>query len=152
MEKKSVIIGIVVLLVTVGLSGCQETKTAYKPPTSGDTDKVELLNCTIETYGTTSLSQSQTIKLGDGFIHNNTYNYTYYLIKGTIKNIGNYILHDILITVNFYDENKSYFANKSVMIYNLRRTFTDDFAVVYTNAQPYFDNITQIVIDFKTEL
>jgi len=151
MKKQLVIIGIIAILVTAGLSGCQETKTDYKPPTSGDTNEVELLNCTIETYGATSSFPSQIIKLGDGFIHNSTSNYSYYIIKGTIKNIARYILHRIVITVNFYDENKNYLANESVMIFELRRTFTDDFEVSYVKQYPFFDNITQVVIDFKTE-
>lgn len=151
MKKQLVIIGTIALLVCGGLSGCQESQTVYKPPTSGDTDEVELLNCTIETYAAINSSSSQIIKLGDGFIHNSTSNISYYVIKGTIKNIASYILHNILITVNFYDENESYLANKSVRIYNLRRTFTDDFEVSYIKQYPFFENITQVVIDFKTK-
>jgi len=149
MKKQLVIIGIIILLISAGLSGCQESKTNYKPPTSGDTDEVELLNCTIETYGATN--SSQRIKLGDGFVHNSVYNVTYYVINGTIKNIANYIIHKIRITVNFYDENKSFLANQSAWIYNLRRNFTDNFEVPYLKQYPFFDNITQVVIDFKTE-
>jgi hypothetical protein len=151
MNKQLVIVGIIAILVTAELSGCQESQTDYKPPTSGDTDVVELLNCTIETYGATSSFSSERTKLGDGFIHNSTYNYTYYVIKGNIKNIARYILHRIEITVNFYDKNNNYLANKSVKIIELRRTFTDDFEVSYVKEYPFFDNITQVVIDFKTE-
>jgi len=151
MKKQLVIIGIIALLICSGLSGCQESKTVYKPPTSGDTDEVELLNCTIETYGATNSFSSQIIKLGNGFIHNSTYNYTYYVIKGTIKNIARYILHHIVITVNFYDKNKNYLANESVKIFDLRRTYMDDFEVSYVKQYPFFDNITQVVIDFKTK-
>ena len=150
MKKQLIIIGIIILVVTVGLSGCQESKTVYKPPTSGDTDEVELLNCTIETYGAMN-SSSEVIKLGDGFIHDSTYNVSYYSINGTIKNIADYIIHKIRITVNFYDENKSLLANQSAWVYNLRRNFTDDFKVMYVNLYPFFQNITQVVINFKTE-
>jgi hypothetical protein len=41
-----------------------------------DIPKVELLNYTVETYGATSPISSIRTKIGDGFIHNSTYNYT----------------------------------------------------------------------------
>ena len=149
MKKQFIVIGIIVLFLTGGLNGCLESKTDYKPLTSGDTDKVELLNCTIETYG--AMNSSQRIKLGDGFIHGSTYNVTYYDIKGTIKNIAHYILHEIKITVNFYDENNSYLANTSALVYGLRRNFTKNFTTVYINQYPFFDNITQVVIDIRID-
>ena len=149
MEKKLVVIGIIIIFITAGLSGCQESKTDYLPPTIGDTDNVALLNCTIETYGVSN--SSQRIKLGDGFIHNSNYNYTFYVVNGTIKNIGNYILHKTLVTVNFYDENKTYLANTSTHVYELRRNFTDNFASAYIKQYPFFDNITQVVIEFRAD-
>lgn len=144
MKKQLLIIGILTLLITVGLSGCQETPIDIKPPVTGDVDKVDLLTYTIETYGTNNL-YSQGTKLGDGFIHNSTYNFTYYLIQGTIKNIDHHVLFNVSVTVNFYDENKSYLANAIDYIAIIRRNTTQDFRVYYSNEQPFFENITQVI-------
>jgi hypothetical protein len=137
-KKQFVIIGILTLFVTAELSGCQESQT------SGDTDKVQLQDYTIETYynyGSLNIE-----KLGDGFIHNNSYTNRSYLILGTVKDIAGEMLNNLVITLNFYNSNSNFLASKTYTIPYLSGTET--FHVVYYDSEPYFDNIDNVKFKF----
>ncbi|MCJ7572231.1 MAG: FxLYD domain-containing protein, partial [Candidatus Thermoplasmatota archaeon] len=122
------IVGIIVILLTVGLSGCNQSTE-----TKGDTDKVELVNYTVETkaYG-----------LNTGY---------YKIVKGTVKNIGGTYINTIGIGVYFYDSNNNLLTTKSVYIYSLANSYTKDFEVAYNSFDQYYENVdwNNIKFDFK---
>jgi len=92
------VIGIVVLFISIGLSGCEETLKI-----TGDTHQVKIIDFSVITqwyipgYGTyQSYSKS-------GFYKNypaEAYN-PRYIIKGTLQNIAGEDLNEILITAFF---------------------------------------------------
>jgi hypothetical protein len=139
MKKQLVIIGIVTLLVSVGLSGCNESQSL------GDTVKVQLLDYTVETYGWDFGYQYK--KIGNGFI-NDVYDQGEYIIKGTIKNSAGEMLNTINIKLNFYDENNVFLVYTTKILHNLPDTYVQDFEVKLTNNAQYYYNIDHVEFQF----
>jgi hypothetical protein len=141
MKKQLVIIGIVTILVSVGLSGCNESQT------SGDSSKVQLVDYTVETYGWDYGYQYK--KIGDGFVHN-VYDQGRYVIKGSIKNIAVEMLNTIKITANFYDKNNIFLVSATDTIGNLPESYTGDFEVIYDNSDSYYYDIDHVEFKLQT--
>jgi len=128
MNKKTIIIGVAVLLVCVGLSGCNEQGETF-----GDTNKVELVSYKVETYDGNTL-------LGEDFIHNEGADN--YRIKGTIKNIAGYKLSRVTITVKFYDKNNIFLDSVDEDVYGIPDTYTESFSIrAYTGS--WFNDIDE---------
>ncbi len=145
MKKQIIMLGIVILLICVGLSGCEETTN--NGGTTGDTAEVELVNYKIETFGADMGFKPE--KIGDGFIHSEKAKNGYYKITGTIKNTAGRMLNNITVKVDFYDINHTYLDSKSDYILNLQDTKTDDFKIIYLCFSSYFENVEQIEFDIS---
>lgn len=141
MKKQIVIIGIVAILIIVGLGGCQESQT------SGDTNKVQLVDYIVETYYNYGFN---TTKLGDGFVHNNSHINRVYMIQGTIKNTAGEILNNVVITLNFYDNDNNFLALKTYTIRYLSNSGTETFYMIYYDSESYFDKIDEVKFTFIT--
>ena len=108
--KKMAILLIAIMVISVGFfSGCDET--ASNGDINGDTEKVEIVNYKIETFGAELGYKPE--KIGDGFIHTEIAKNGYYKVTGTIKNIAGRMLNIITVKVDFYDINHSYLTSKS---------------------------------------
>ena len=114
----------------------------------GETDEIELISYTIETFGGEYGLKPE--KIGEGFIHNEQAKNGYYKITGTIKNIAGRMLNSITVKVDFYDINHSYLTSKSGYVENLPDTNTTDFKVIYLGNSSYFEEIEQIEFDIST--
>ena len=96
--NKKILLLIVVIMISVGFfSGCDEPSS--NGGINGDSEKVEIVNYKIETFGA-DLGMKPEI-IGDGFIHNESAKNGYYKITGTIKNIAGRMLNNITIKVDF---------------------------------------------------
>ena len=132
MKRKVLGIGIIVLLITIGLSGCNESGTNgdenaddqdgeeveddsgknevkdYTIPPSitsliYDNDKFDVYNLVVETWG---IKDSVEEKLGDGFVSlPASYDSGRYYINGTFENIAGYELERVDIKITYYDVN-----------------------------------------------
>lgn len=124
------------------MGGCQTDNER-----TGDINKVQLLDYNVETYGGITYNWE---KLGDGFIHNSSYDHRYYKIQGTIKNIAGDMLNTINIKVKFYDNNDNFLAEKTATIHNLTDSNSEDFGVKYNSSESYFDNIDEVQFEITT--
>ncbi len=147
MNKHLIIPVITVLLLAVGLSGCEETVEV-----TGDTDKVEITDYSVITewyipsYGTYhSYTKS-------GFYKHypaNAYE-PRYIVRGTVKNIAIEGLDQIIITVLFCDSNHNQLALESTTIRNLGITYTKNFIVSLYSSNQYFKNID--LVEFEIDV
>lgn len=149
MKKQLVIIGIVALLVSVGLSGCSEqNNNNTNAVTSGDTNLVQLVNYDITTTWAVSVNWQSQYYVEQGFYHNYPSNASLpcYHINGTVKNIAGRMLTSIDVEALLYDVNNVYLGSESPLyssrIVNLPDTYTKSFSIYfYKYASEYFDNI-----------
>jgi hypothetical protein len=117
--------------------------------TTEETDKIELVNYTVETFGGEFGLKPE--KIGDGFIHTEEALNGYYQIKGTIKNIAGRTLNNITIKVDSYDINNTYLGSEyskseNIFYLPLANNETADFKVniigMYTES--YYEYVEQI--------
>ena len=140
------VIGIVVLLSCVGLSGCEESNKV-----TGDTNLIKIIDVSVTTqwyipgYGT---YQTYT---KSGFYKNypaHAYN-PRYIIKGTAKNIAGENLNKIIIIALFCDSNHNQLNSENTTIQELADGNTKNFEIyLYSNNQ-YFQQVDNVdfVID-----
>ncbi len=138
MKKQLIIIGIVTILITVGLIGCQESQTSN--------DKVQLVSYTVNTYYNYGTIRVEA--LGEGFIHNSSYADRAYMINGIIKNIAGEMLNTVVITLNFYDNDNDFLASRTYTIRYLDKSKSDNFQVIYYDSESYFDDIDSVKFEF----
>ena len=120
-----IIFGITVLLLCVGLSGCNEQNNNGGEYTI-DEDDFEILDYTVESWNDVEGISGDT-KIGDGFIHTEEVNR--YLIKGTLKNNGNK-KQSIEIIAKFYDDfNWFVIERTSGMIFDVQPNSPTEFAI-----------------------
>lgn len=129
MNKRLIIIGIVFLLLAVGLTGCNERKIEIM----GDTDKVEMVNYTIEVF------DKDNNKIGDSFNHDGNANL--YKIKGTVRNIANMKLGNTWISLRLHDRNNNYLDSRTFLIPHLEINNTANFSLTFAFSPDYFDKI-----------
>ena len=144
--KKSILLISTMMVISAGfLSGCEETTS------NGDTidfsDKVELVNYTVETFGADRGTKPE--KIGDGFIHNDQANNGYYKITGTIRNDAGRMLKNVTVKVDFYDINDTYLGSESDYIFNLTDAGTGNFKVICLCFSDYFESVDQIEFDIS---
>ena len=123
MKNQLIIVGIIVILLTVVLSGCNDSSQ-----TKEDTDKVELLDTWVDKH--TALDGSK---------------YNYY--NGTVKNIAGHMLNKINITVKFYDNNNNYLFSEYDAICNLANSYTRDFSVYVDSFNIHYKYIDHVEYD-----
>ena len=129
MNKHLIIIGIVILLLVVGISGCNEKKIEIM----GDTDKVEMVNYTIEVF------DKDNEKIGDSFNHGGKANL--YKIKGTVRNIAGVKLGKTWISLRLNDRNNNYLDSRIYLIPEIEINKTANFSLTFTYNPDYFDKI-----------
>lgn len=113
-----------------------------------NTEKVQLLSYNVITYGRSSQKSHDNIKLGDGFVHNSTYPFTYYSVQGTIKNIAGYTLNSVIITISFYDKNDTLLQSETYTVTNLANSSTANFGVSFESEHSNFDKADKVGFEF----
>jgi len=135
MKKKIIVVGIIILLTIVCLSGCNEAQT------SGDIDEVEIVSYSVETrdeFGN---------KIGDGFVHHDDANR--YKVTGTMKNIADRNLDRITVTARFYDSDNEFLHSENATVWKLTKGATDDFSISYYSFEKYFELAESVSLHFK---
>ena len=135
MNKKLILIGIILIFVCVGLSGCNERQSL------SDTDEVELVSYSVVTR------DEQGNKIGDGFVHNDDANR--YRVTGTVKNIAGRNLDRITITARFYDKDNEFLHSENATVWKLTKGATDDFSISYYSFEKYFELAESVSLHFK---
>lgn len=136
----------IAFLLFISLSGCnqlgenQTPTLSYGTVVAGDTDKIEIVNFTIQTQKGIDDGYE---KIADGFVY--TDGAKQYVINGTAKNIADRMLFYVELVVEFYDFNESHISTKTDSINNLTDTW--DFRIVYFASSPYFEAIDRIKIE-----
>ena len=103
--KEVAILLIALIVISVGLSGCNE----QSGQSSGNTDEVELVSYSVETQ-----KQYSYEKIGDGFIHTeDSYRYS---IIGYVKNIAGKKLDQINVTARFYDSDNEFLHTETFYV------------------------------------
>jgi hypothetical protein len=154
-RKKIAIIGIIALLICVGLSGCTDSSNIND--SSSDTNKVEIVNYEVFTKWKVFVSINKTGIKKYNLIEtagiqqnepNNTEEIDSYIVRGTIKNNAGYLLDEIEIIANYYDNNNVFLNNKSITVYNLQDTSTQGFAIkVDKNDIEYLDSVASVKLE-----
>ena len=160
MKKQLVILGIVVLFICVGLSGCEE-KTGNGGDTTGDTSKVELVSYDVKTTWQEPTKYSENWndpydyveKQQEGFFHisHPDSRYERYTITGTVRNIAGYKLDEIMITAKLYDSDGIYLTSSGDSVYDIPDTYSEDFEIVVSGNYEYFDNIESVKFEISAE-
>jgi len=135
MNKKLILIGIILIFVCVGLSGCNERQSL------SDTDEVELVSYSVVTR------DEQGNKIGDGFVHHDDANR--YRVTGTVKNIAGRNLDRITITARFYDKDNEFLHSENATVWNLTKGNTDEFSISYYCFEKYFEVAESVSLHFE---
>ena len=121
---------------------------------NGETDEIELINYTIETFGGEYGYKPE--KIGDGFIHTEQAKNGYYQIKGKIKNVAGITLKNITIKVDLYDINHTYLGSEyskpgKIFDLPLHDNKTADFKIniIYLYIPSYFLEVEEIEFDIS---
>lgn len=143
MKKQIVILGIAVVLIAVGLSGCTETQTDGTNDENKDEteEKVELVNYSVIT--TNWLGD----ELGEGFVYGKEA--FAYKVTGQIKNIANETLNTTTITIIFYDINNNSIHAEATSVTDLTISEIRSFSVEYTEFDPNFENADHVTFSFE---
>ena len=140
MNKKLIIFVITILLLAVVFSGCEETKKDYVGDLLGDTDKLELVNYSIETL------DIDREKIGDGFVPDSK---AYlYEITGTVKNIAGVVLARAYTGARFFDINNNYLNSKLYSTPNLAINSTANFSMNYASWEENFEKVEYVKFYF----
>lgn len=172
MKKQLVMIGIMIILIAGGLSGCIETNQEATGDTNhdtngsqneekfttlpdgtnvtGDIDKLEILNYFVVTEKKVNGSLFWNSpwdtyeKIADGFVYSE--NATRYRINVTVKNIAGELLDDITIYVRYYDNLSNLLRSDYDYGYNLYIEDTIDFSFTWYNSSysSYFEHVDHI--------
>jgi hypothetical protein len=124
-------------------------ETTDNGDSNGETDEIELISYTIETFGGEYGLKPE--KIGEGFIHNEHAKNGYYQIKGTIKNIAGKTLKNITVKVELFDINHTYLGSeysKPKNIFDLplldNETATFKINIIYLYLPSYFLQVEEI--------
>ena len=105
MKNNLIIIGSLVILLTISLIGCFEFDNFER------TDKVQLIDYTVQSYKFGKDVYSPNIILGDGFDYEE--DMFGFNISGTIKNIDDEPMEKIKIVGKFYEDNGDFLGKGS---------------------------------------
>ena len=133
---KILAIGLIVLFITIGLSGCIED--------ANEDTNIEIISHTIKTYEVVRGGHDKFI--GNGFIHVKDDRYTMFRIDGTIKNIGDEILKNVKVHIKYYDSKDNILREDEGVSYSLYINETADFYFIWYDSgfYPYFDHVDHI--------
>jgi hypothetical protein len=126
MKKNLIVISIAVLLLVVGLCGCNEISND-----SSNNNLVELSNFGVTTeWGN---SWERTVK--DGFYHEFPDDITiYYYVRGNVRNIGEKPIDSVSITAKFLDAEDNYLDESSTLAFDLYLNESKSFEIKAHNA------------------
>lgn len=142
MNSYLIIIGISILLLDVGLSGCFEETVDV----TGDADKIEIIDYSVITkwhipgYGTYQTYSKP------GFYKDypaNAYE-PRYIVSGIAKNIAGEYLDQIKIVVFFCDSNEHQLASENITIHELGNNYIKNFTAYLYSSNKYFKNIDYV--------
>ena len=152
MDKKILILSVGLILIMVGLSGCNELDSVNHKQ-SGNTDKVKIVDYNIETYSYENFidrfNYDTHTKVTDGLSYDKIGEFGYYNVNGTIKNIAGKKLNRILIIVTFCDKNGNFINSRNATVNNLPNNYTDNFEVKIFSDSKYFENIDNIKFEIE---
>jgi hypothetical protein len=156
MNKHLIVIGTAVLLLVVGLSGCDESNFV--------SSEVEVVNYTVVTKWNVYTGGSGTYTYyKSGFYHDYPENaQTSYIINVTLKNNAGRLLPTVYIYLNFYDKDNNLLArmNNLGIISNLPDTYTETLSIQISKFQfvhygikeEYFDLVESVKFEISLEL
>jgi len=158
MNKHLIVIGMTLMLLAVGLSGCTEQSNVI-----GDTDKVKITDYEVETNW---LNYDNFIFYNkSNFYHNypldSYYNYSFhdkapivwYSVSGHVMNIAGEFLDVIIVNAKFCDANNKVLAEESETLYDLPDSYTDSFYISLNMSDTkYFDEIENVKFEVLTVL
>ena len=131
MKKQIIMLGIVVMLICVGLSGCEELTTNLN---SESKDLVEFTNykVTTEWYQGNYMAREYVIK--EGFYHDFPGGETvYYYISGNVKNIADKPIDRVTIVANFFDSEDNFLDSSETKVLNLYLNESKNFKITAKN-------------------
>ena len=139
LNKNLVILGMIVLLLTVGLSGCTE-QSDDDDNNGNDTHNLEIA------YAIETLDGShKKIEDGNGFLHGeNVYSYK---ISGKVRNTEEKTIGKIKLIVDFYDSNNDFLISESIMMENITNTYT--YFILFFTRYDYNDVKN---LDYETDI
>lgn len=135
------LMSLVVIILLIVLSGCQEEIKAY-----GDIDQIEITDYSVTTqwyipgYGT-----YQNYSKPGFYKHYPETSYNpKYIVIGTAKNIAGRNLDEIEIKISYYDSNSNRLASENTTILNLGYAQSKDFTVNLYLTNENYRNIEKI--------
>lgn len=136
MKKQLLIIGIVAILVSVGLSGCNENNTS-------GSNEIEIVSHNIETK-TTYLNKVGINEPGYSGVGETKE------VTGTIKNIANRNIDRVSITVRFYDSGNDLLRTETTTVSYLAKGETGNFKVDFNVFEPYYAQYDHYTVSVST--
>ena len=138
MNNHLIVLGIAVLFLAVGLSGCEETVEV-----TGDADKVEIIDYSVTTkWHISGFGTFQTYSKPGFYKQYPEKAYEpRYVVSGIAKNIAGEDLDQIIITALFCDSNENQLASENTTIHDLGNTYTKNFTVYLYSSNQYFKNV-----------
>ena len=155
MKKQILIVGMVILLICVGLSGCNQQSSngnSNNPQSSGNpnipqSSSVQISNIKVTTKWNDGYYNGKRGQ-ADGFYHDYpTGMSAYYEITGDVKNIAGKPIDSVSITVKYYDNSNNYLDSSTAYVSTLYLEETKSFSSTLY-ASNYFDHIS----DYKIEI
>jgi len=141
--RKILILGIILIFLTVGFSGCTETKSITTGQVSGQ-DKFEISSYSIESW--TWMDE----KVSDGF--NNAENVDYYKISGNIKNKEGQIAN-VKIIMKFYDVENKLLGSEEINLRNIpdsaTMSFTKNINKHFSRYESYWEEIEKVTFSLS---
>ena len=162
MNKKTITIGIMLVFLVVGLSGCTEqTNTNVNQGNSDDTQSQNNQKSDIEIYDISVITKATERRFkpdviySDGFSKDFSEDYMYqYIISGKVKNIGDRPIDSVDLTLTLYDSlgNKLYSTETGYLNTpsNLYMGEMEEFEFnVYDGYCEYFEYVTEYKLDYS---
>lgn len=153
MKKQILIVGIIVLLIAVGLSGCNEQ-------TNQGINGIQITNVEITTHWQTGgvWAGNKQFHEVSGFYHDYPVDsdtvLTYYLINGTVINNAGELMPLLYIYLNLYDANNNVLRKhiKSTVIHDIPNTYSETFHFEIKKSEmlDYFDNVENYKFEVST--
>lgn len=152
MKKQIIILGIAVLLICVGLSGCEEISDSLS---SGDDELVEFSCWEVTTEWYTSHTD---IEVKDSFYHDYPDDRRIsYVVRGKVKNIAEKPFDRINITAYFFDDKGNQLCNSSGSVSDLYMNETKSFNITVYNRFLYpscefFEQVDHYEIEYSVDI
>jgi hypothetical protein len=119
-------IGLIICVFFIFIMGCTDS-----PNINGRTDKVILIDEWVQIHPVADVESS-----------------VFY--KGIIKNVGGSKIDEVIVRVNFYDENDTFLFYEDDLIYNLKSGGEEYFSVSTSSSNPYYQDIDHVDYEFIT--